>query len=179
MNASFLSGSEGVFLLCAVSCYLCATLGLWAQTFFHADEQSAQAETTPPKSRSFGLRGARCRRGFSCACLWSGRAARCLRLVAGVAGFVRFCRGKWRACIFQVVLGRGAAGAFIAPVALCGALYSLADAPLHRAVRPDQVQVLETQSAGDSRHDYRYHWLRGAVFCVRFFADLSDAGIFA
>ena len=142
MSASFLSRSEGVFLLCAVLCYLCATLGLWAQTFFRADEQSAQAEQRHKKAGLLGYAALAVGVAFHLLSL-VGQGSELFALVAGVAGLFGFIVAV--SCLVFNRLGRGTASAFIAPVALCGALYSLADAPLHRAIRPDQVRVLEMQ----------------------------------
>ncbi len=142
MNTSFLSRGEGVFLLCAVLCYLGATLGLWAQTFFRADEQSAQAERRHKKAGILGYVALAVGAVFHAFSL-VGQGSALFTLVAGVAGLFGFIVAV--SCLVFKRLGRGAASAFIAPVALCGALYSLADAPLHRAIRPDQVRVLETQ----------------------------------
>lgn len=142
MNTSFLARWEGVLLLCAVLCYLGATLALWAQTFFRADEQTIEAER---RHHQLGLWGNATLALGATSHLFSliGQGSQLLALVPGVAGLFGFIVAV--TCLVFNRLGRGAASAFIAPVALCGALYSLTDAPLHRAVRPDQVRVLETQ----------------------------------
>lgn len=142
MNISLLSHWEGALLLCAVLCYLGATLLLWAQTFFHADDQTMQAER---RHRQLGLAGNSMLAVGAVCHFFSllGQGSGLFALVPGVAGLFGWIVAV--ACLVFNRLGRGAASAFIAPVALCGALYSLADAPLHRAVRPDQLRVLETQ----------------------------------
>lgn len=142
MNTSFLAHTEGAFLLFAVLAYLGATLLLWAQTFFRADELTLEAERRHKQTGFFGyalLALGALLHGFSLV----GQGGALFNSVAGVAGLFGFVVAV--SCLAFQRLGRGAASAFIAPVALVGALYSLADAPLHHAIRPDEVRVLETQ----------------------------------
>ncbi len=142
LDTSFLARWEGAWLLCAVMCYLGATLLWWAQTFFHADEQTLAAERRHHRAGVWAYGVLLVGTAFHLLSL-IGQGSELFALVPGVAGLFGWIVAV--SCLIFHRLGRGVPNAFVTPVALCGALYSLADAPLHRATRPEELRVLETQ----------------------------------
>ena len=130
---------EGALLLCAVLCYLAATILLWGATFFRADERSSRADGLHQIARKAGLGilafGAGLH-GFSLL----GQGAILFQHSTGVAGLFGWMLAV--SCLLFSRLERGVPAAFVTPVALLASLFSLADPPLHRAVQP---RVLEQQ----------------------------------
>lgn len=126
-----LSRYEDLLLLGAVVAYLIAMLLLWSQLFFAADEHRAEARPW------YGSAGA-----MSRALLWGGAMLHLLALIgqgsalfsirAGVAGLFGWILVLAYLLVGQR-LGRRSLGAFVTPVVLLAALYSLTAPLLHRA----------------------------------------------
>lgn len=131
---------ENAFLLGGVAGYLGAMLCFWAQLFFRPDDLS-------PRSEAWHAASGRTGRTL----LALGAALHLLALIGqgsalflvgvGVAGLFGWVLAV--ACLLiSSRLGRDTLGAFITPVALLAALYSLTARDLHRLARPE---ALETQ----------------------------------
>jgi ABC-type uncharacterized transport system permease subunit len=137
-----LSRHEDLLLLGAVTTYLVAMLLLWSRLFFAADEP-LHTETRP----WYGSAG-----GLSRALLWGGAILHLLALAgqgsalfsirAGVAGLFGWILVLAYLLVGQR-LGRRTLGAFVTPVALLAALYSLTAPLLHRAT--PRAEQLESQ----------------------------------
>lgn len=131
---------ENAFLLAGLAGYLGAMLCFWAQLFLYADDFSARTERWHAASGRWGR-----------ALLALGAALHLLALIG--QGGALFLSGVGVAGLFGWVLavacllinarwGRDTLGAFVTPVALLAALYSLTARDLHRLARPE---ALETQ----------------------------------
>jgi ABC-type uncharacterized transport system permease subunit len=129
---------ESGFLLLAVFCYLGATLLLWARIFFRADEQTASAELWHRIAGHSGL-SLLAVGTLSHGVSLLGQGRELLAVTPGVAGLFGWILAM--ACLLFSRLERGAPVAFLVPVALLAALYSLADAPLHREIQPRQLEM--------------------------------------
>lgn len=131
---------ENGLLLSAVGAYLVAMLALWGQLFFRADDSSSGAERW---HRSAGLTGR--------IALAMGAVLHGLALLGqggvlfgssvGVAGLFGWILAVVYS-LFGTRLGRDTLGAFVSPLALLAALYSLTAPPLHHLAR---AEALETQ----------------------------------
>ena len=133
-----LAHSESTLLLVAIVLYLCALLSFWSHLFLRGD-----APRTPR-----ALRIARIGRQSP---LWLGALLHALSLVgqgsalfflqAGVVGLF----GWILLLAFLISCARGereiAIGAFVTPVVLIAAMYSLAAPPLHRFAPAQELQT--------------------------------------
>ena len=131
---------ENAFLLAGLAGYLGAMLCFWTQLFFRADDLSARSERWHAASGKWGR-----------ALLVLGATLHLLALIG--QGSALFSLGVGVAGLFGWILavaclligarwGRDTLGAFVTPVALLAALYSLTARDLHRLARPE---ALETQ----------------------------------
>jgi ABC-type uncharacterized transport system permease subunit len=130
---------ENFLLMGAVLSYLAAMLYLWGQLFVRADDGSARAERWHARAGQLGrmllILGAALH-------LFSliGQGGLLFTVRAGVAGLF-----GWMLVVAYLVvgtrLGRDSLGAFVTPVSLIAAFYSLTAAPLHRETRPELLQT--------------------------------------
>ena len=136
-----LASYENAFLSGAVACYLAATLFLWSQMFFRADDISARMEKwhalAGKAGETFLLAGAL----FHATALL-GQGAELFSVRVGVAGLF-----GWITAVLFLALGRKLAtaradslGAFVSPVVLFAAMYSLFDPALHRLARAETLE---------------------------------------
>ncbi len=131
---------ENFLLLGGVLAYLSAMLYFWGQLFVRAEAASPRAEKWRASAGKWGR-----------ALLVIGAVLHLISLMgqgdmlfavrAGVAGLF-----GWLLVVAYLIfgprLGRDSLGAFVTPVALIAAFYSLTAAPLHHAARPE---ILQTQ----------------------------------
>lgn len=131
---------ENALLLSAVGAYLVAMLALWGQLFFRADDSSPQAERWHKGAGMLG-RAALAFGALLHGLALLGQGGALLGSSAGVAGLF----GWILAVVYSLLgtrLGRDTLGAFVSPLSLLAALYSLTVPPLHRLAR---VEALESQ----------------------------------
>lgn len=135
----FLARSENLFLIGAVTSYLVATVYFWIQLWVRADDASPLAEKWHARAGKFGR-----------LLLWMGVVLHLLSLAgqgstlftlrAGVAGLVGWGLALAYLC-FGGRAGRESLGAFVTPVAMLAAFYSLTATPLHQAGRADLLKL--------------------------------------
>lgn len=140
MNLSALARYEVLFLLGGVVSYLVAMLLLWSQLFFSSETESPDSET---RNRSLGVARTLLCIGASLhliALVQQGAPLFTVR--AGVAGLF-----GWILVVAYLIigqrLGHRTIGAFVTPVALLAALYSLTAPLLHKAT-PRSVPLEES-----------------------------------
>lgn len=133
-----LQSYENLLLTGAVACYLAATLLLWSQLFFHADDISQSMERWHAGARVWGERALIAGAGLHVFALL-GQGAALFSARVGVAGLF-----AWILATLYLTIGRklggASSGAFIAPVVLMGAMYSLFDPALHHAVSSENLE---------------------------------------
>lgn len=135
---SALQRYENALLMGAVACYFAATLLLWSQLFFRADDISERMERWHSAARIWGERVLLLGAALHALALL-GQGAALFNTRVGVAGLF----GWISASLYLAVgrkLGRASLGAFVAPVVLVAALYSLFDPSLHRAARAENLE---------------------------------------
>ncbi|HEX8552663.1 MAG TPA: cytochrome c biogenesis protein CcsA [Abditibacteriaceae bacterium] len=136
-----LSLYENLFLSAAVAAYLAAMLFLWSQMFFHADDISARMERGHAVAGKWGGALLLCGALLHAVAL-AGQGAALFSVRVGVAGLF-----GWILAVLYLLLGKRLAssrgnslGAFVAPVVLFAAMYSLFDPSLHQAARPETLE---------------------------------------
>lgn len=133
-----LQSSENALLTGAVACYFVAMLLLWSQLFFHADDISEGMERWHRGACAWGER-ALCLGAVLHGLALLGQGAALFNAQVGVAGLF-----GWILAVLYLAIGRklerASLGAFIAPVVLVAALYSLFDPSLHRSARADSLE---------------------------------------
>ena len=137
---SALERYENVLLTGAVMSYLTAMLYLWGQLFVRADDASPSAERWHLRAGRWGR-----------ALLALGAMLHLLSLIgqgsalfavrAGVAGLFGWMLAV-AYLVFAVRAKRESLGAFVSPVSLLAAFYSLAAAKLHHVSHPELMQTL-------------------------------------
>lgn len=135
-----LEQGENALLLSAVGAYLVSMLALWGQLFFRADDSSSGAERWHKSAGTLGhaalLVGA-----FLHGLALLGQGGALFSSNVGVAGLFGWILAAAYA-LLGARLGRDTLGAFVTPLSLLAALYSLTAPPLHRLAR---VEVLQSQ----------------------------------
>ncbi len=131
---------ENSLLLGSVGAYLLAMLSFWSQLFFRADDSTPRVE----RWHEFAGKVGRAVLGVGAllhlmALIGQGPTLFSVRV--GVAGLFGWVLGVAYLAVGSR-LGRNALGAFVTPVSLLAALYSLTAPPLHRLTR---AEALETQ----------------------------------
>ena len=135
----FLARTENLFLTGAIVAYLAAMIYFWIQLFVRADDASPSAERWHARAAVLGR-----------ALLFIGVALHALALVgqsstllivrAGFAGLF-----GWGLALAYLICGpkikRDSMGAFVTPVTLLAAFYSLTAEPLHQAARGDLLKM--------------------------------------
>jgi len=136
---SIFSHHEDRLLLGGVLAYLVAMCLLWMQLFFHAD---APPES-PAHSRSTAMSGGHALLWIGAAlhfCALLGQGASLFSEQAGVAGLF-----GWIVVVVYLSagkkLGRQTLGAFVTPVALVAAMYSLTAPHLHQFAPPPRLEA--------------------------------------
>lgn len=131
---------ENAFLLLGIGAYLGAMLCFWAQLFLRPDDLSARSERWHAASGRFG-RVLLALGALSHLLALIGQGSALFLLGVGVAGLFGWILAV-ASLLISSRLGRDTLGAFVTPVALLAALYSLTARDLHRLARPE---ALETQ----------------------------------
>lgn len=135
----FLTRNENLFLTGAIVAYLAAMIYFWVQLFVRADDASRSAERQHAHAAVWGrwlLILGIVLHGFSLI----GQGSALLTVRAGFAGFF-----GWGLALTYLILGlkvgRESLGAFVTPVTLLAAFYSLTATRLHNAARHDLLQM--------------------------------------
>lgn len=139
---SLLSRYEAGLLAGAAVFYLMAMLLLWTHLFLRAAEpDEVQAASRCPWRRAATLaRLPLCLGAFSHLLALIGQGNALFSLQAGVAGLFSWIL-VLSYLLFGERLGRKSLGAFVTPVALVAALYSLTAPPLHRFAPTRQLEM--------------------------------------
>ena len=135
----FLTRNENTFLTGAIVAYLAATIYFWVQLFVRADDASRSAEKQHTRAALWGrwlLVLGVLLHSFSLV----GQGSALLTIRAGFAGFF-----GWGLALTYLVwgfkVGRESLGAFVTPVTLLAAFYSLTTTRLHSGARHDLLQT--------------------------------------
>lgn len=135
----FLTHNENLFLTSAIVAYLAAMIYFWVQLFVRADDASLSGDKWHSRAAIWGrwllILGV-VLHSFSLV----GQGSALLTIRAGFAGFF-----GWGLALAYLVLGlkvgRESLGAFVTPVTLLAAFYSLTATRLHDAARADLLQM--------------------------------------
>ncbi len=135
----FLARNENLFLTGAIVAYLVAMIGFWIQLFMRADDDSPRAERWHARAALWG-RALLCLGVVTHAFSLVGQGSALLIVRAGFAGIF-----GWGLALAYLLCGpklkRDSMGAFVTPVTLLAAFYSLTAEPLHSGARSDLLKM--------------------------------------